>query len=206
MVFKSLVQPSLAAVLWVCLKSGLRSTATSSNLLSLCTPNFPVLHPDCCQTSSSDRCCTGSSADHLGHLSRRGSRKGHQGLAKGQFSRAGIQQCRLVSCINNTANIRRKLAKELPFYCAVEAFTEQFNTSIFSGQIFHGTLNIKSRHLKTLQNLQIHSFIKKQNTQSTVHWLYVDTSNSVCLNTQIQFRGQTRKTVQTCELSVCLQI
>ena len=49
---QALVQPNLAAVLWVCLKSGLRSTGTSSNLFSLCTAHSHVLHLDLCQTGA----------------------------------------------------------------------------------------------------------------------------------------------------------
>lgn len=49
---QELVQPNSAAVLWACLKSGLRSTGTSSNLFSLCAPHSHVLHLDSCQTGA----------------------------------------------------------------------------------------------------------------------------------------------------------
>lgn len=114
-------QPTLAAVLWVCLKPGLRSTGTSSNLFSLCTPHCHVLHLDSYQTGAvvqgAAQCllqsalvtCPGEGVEGDFMDWPRGSL-----VAQLEYKRIQEYNTRLVSWINNRANTGAKLAKEPP--------------------------------------------------------------------------------------------
>lgn len=121
---QKLVHPNLAAVLWVRLKSGLRSTGTSSNLFSLCTPHARVLHLDSCQTGA----VVQGAAQFLLQMASvtcagEGVESDFMDWPRGSLV-AQLKYKNILSWINNRANTGAEFAKEPPFYYAMDTFSE----------------------------------------------------------------------------------